>query len=130
MKKILFLMALVMPLILASCGDDKDVLSPMEQDLVGEWALVKTPGSQTDDYHYVFKKERTGSRRHIVDGQVVTDIAFNWTLDGNTLTLNYAGQQLVMEIALKVGQMQVTYLATGAVENYNRVTQTDDEQSN
>ena len=127
MKKIFLLMALVLPFLLASCGDDKDVLSPMEQDLVGEWAIINAPGSQADDYHYVFNKERTGSRRHIVDGQVVTDVPFKWTLDGNRLTLNYAGQQLALDIVLKVGEMQVTYVATGAIENYKRVVKTDDE---
>ena len=55
MKKILFLLALMLPLVLVSCGDDNDVLSPIEQDLVGEWAIVKTAENQ-NDYHYVSRK--------------------------------------------------------------------------
>ena len=128
MKKALFLLAILLPLLLASCGDDNDVLSPMEQELVGEWALIKAPGSQVNDYHYVFKKERTGSRRRIVDGEVVTDIAFNWTLDGNRLQLDYAGQQLVLEISMKVNQMHVTYVGTGATEDYERVIVAEEEE--
>ncbi len=120
------LMAFVLPFLLASCGDDKDVLSPMEQDLVGEWALIIAPGSQVDDYHYVFNKERTGSRRHIVDGEVVTNVPFNWTLEGNKLTLNYSGQQLVMEITLKVNEMHVVYVGTGATEDYKKVVKPDE----
>lgn len=83
-------------------------------------------GSQVDDYHYVFNKERTGSRRHIVDGEVVTNVPFNWTLEGNKLTLNYSGQQLVMEITLKVNEMHVVYVGTGATEDYKKVVKPDE----
>lgn len=127
MKKLLFLLTIMLPFIFSSCGNDNDVLSPMEQDLVGEWAIVNAPGSQAEDFHYVFNKERTGSRRHIVNGEVKTDVAFNWTLDGNKLTLNYAGQQTVLEITLKVGEMHVVYVATGASEDYKKVIKTEDE---
>lgn len=121
MKKIFLLLAIILPFILISCGDDNDVLSSMEQELVGEWAIIKT-SVQADDYHYVFKKERTGSRRHVVDGTVVTDIAFKWVLDGNKLTIDYGtGQILVMEITMKINQMHVVYVATGATEDYNKV---------
>lgn len=121
MKKIFLLLAIILPFILTSCGDDNDVLSSMEQELVGEWAIIKT-SAQVDDYHYVFKKERTGSRRHVVDGTVVTDIAFKWVLDGNKLTIDYGtGQILVMEITMKINQMHVVYVATGAAEDYNKV---------
>ena len=125
MKKILFLLALMLPLVLVSCGDDNDVLSPIEQDLVGEWAIVKTAENQ-NDYHYVFKKERTGSRRHIVDGEVVTDIAFKWTLDGETLTIDYGtGQMLVLKVTLRINEMHVVYVATGTSEDYTRVVDAD-----
>lgn len=127
MKKTLFLLAIMLPFIFSSCGDDNDVLSPMEQELVGEWARINALGSETADYHYVFNKEHTGSHRHIVNGEVNTEIAFNWTLDGNKLTLNYAGQQTVLEITLKVGEMHVVYVATGANEDYKKVIKTADE---
>jgi len=127
MKKILLLMALLLPLFLSSCGDDNDVLSPSEQELVGEWAIIKTSETQ-NDYHYVFKKERTGSRRHIVNGQVDTSVDFKWTLDGNRLTLDYGtGQQLVLEITMKINQMQVTYVGTGTTEEYKKV-ETEEEE--
>lgn len=127
MKKILLLLALVLPFFISSCGDDNDVLSPMEQDLVGEWAIINPPSTPADDYHFVFKKERTGSRRHIVNGEVATDVPFKWSLEGSTLTLNYAGQQLVLEITLTISQMHVVYVATGATEDYKRVVKTEED---
>lgn len=122
MKKILFLMAVLLPLIFTSCGDDKDVLSSQEQELVGEWAIVKTPESGNEDMRFVFKKERTGSRRHVVDGNVVTDISFKWTLEGNRLSLDYGtGQQLLLEITMGINKMHVVYVGTGASEDYKKV---------
>ena len=47
MKKILLLMAIFLPFMLNSCGDDKDILSSQEQELVGEWAIVKLLTRQT-----------------------------------------------------------------------------------
>ena len=121
MKKILMLLAIMLPLVFTSCGDDNDVLSANEQELLGEWAIVRPGGSQADDYHYVFKKERTGSRRHLVDGTVVTDIAFKWTLNGKRLTLDYGGQQLLLDIEIGINNMHVVYVGTGATEDYNKV---------
>lgn len=121
MKKILMLLAIMLPLVFTSCGDDNDVLSANEQELLGEWAIVRPVGSQVDDYHYVFKKERTGSRRHLVDGTVVTDIAFKWTLNGKRLTLDYGGQQLLLDIEIGINNMHVVYVGTGATEDYNKV---------
>ena len=126
MKKILLILSIMLPFILTSCGDDNDVLSLMEQELVGEWAIINPAGSQADDYHFVFNKERTGSRWRVVDGEVVSSVPFNWTLEGSTLTLSYAGQQLVMQISLSINQMHVVYVATGAAEDYKRVVKTDD----
>ena len=122
MKKILMLLAIMLPLVFTSCGDDNDVLSANEQELLGEWAIVRPVGSQVDDYHYVFKKERTGSRRHLVDGTVVTDIAFKWTLNGKRLTLDYGGQQLLLDIEIGINNMHVVYVGTGATEDYNKVS--------
>ena len=126
MKKIFLLMAVVLPFILTSCVDDGDSLSSREQQLVGEWAVVITPETPAD-YHYVFKKERTGSRRHLEDGTVVTDIAFKWTLDGNLLTLDYGpGGKLVLEISINNDIMHVTYKSTGVSEDYKKVVKTEE----
>ncbi len=128
MKKMLLLMAIVLPFIFSSCGDDDDILSSREKELVGEWAIIKASETQADDFHYVFKKERTGSRRHLVDGNVVTDIAFKWSLDGNRLTLDYgSGQQLVLEITITIEKMHVVYVATGVAEDYKKVVVSEDE---
>ena len=125
MKKILLLMTLVLPFILNSCDDDKDILTSQEQDLVGEWAIIKTADTQ-NDIHYVFKKERTGSRRILVNGEVTNDIGFKWTLNGKTLTIDYGtGQQLVLEITMRINEMHVVYVATGSSEDYTRVVDAD-----
>ena len=116
-----------MPILLNSCGDDDDILSSQEEELIGEWAIIKTPDAQSDDYHYVFKKEHTGSRWHLEDGTVVSDISFKWTLSGNRLTLDYGtGNQLVLEISMGINKMHVVYVATGAYEDYQRVVSSDD----
>ena len=125
MKKILFLLTFMLPLIFTSCGDDNDVLTSQEQELVGEWAIIKTADTQ-NDIHYVFKKERTGSRRILVNGEVTNDIGFKWTLNGKTLTIDYGtGQQLVLEITMRINEMHVVYVATGSSEDYTRVVDAD-----
>ena len=125
MKKILFLLTFMLPFIFTSCGDDNDVLTSQEQELVGEWAIIKTADTQ-NDIHYVFKKERTGSRRILVNGEVTNDIGFKWTLNGKTLTIDYGtGQQLVMEITMRINEMHVVYVATGSSEDYTRVVDAD-----
>ena len=126
MKKILLLMTLVLPFILNSCDDDKDILSTQEQELVGEWAIVKTADTP-NDIHYVFKKERTGSRRIVVNGEVTNDVPFNWTFDGNKLTLSYAGQKLVLEVMVGIDKLRIIYVETGAVEDYQRVVKPDED---
>ena len=127
MKKILLLLAVVLPFLLTSCGDDKDELSALEKELVGGWAIINEPGSDADDYHYVFKKERTGSRRHIENGNVKTDVSFYWALKGNKLTLDYgSGQQLVMEITLTINNLHVVYECTGVAQDYKRVVSTEE----
>ena len=125
MKKILFLLTFMLPLVFTSCGDDNDVLTSQEQELVGEWAIIKTADTQ-NDIHYVFKKERTGSRRILVNGEVTNNIGFKWTLNGKTLTIDYGtGQQLVMEITMRINEMHVVYVATGSSEDYTRVVDAD-----
>lgn len=127
MKKILLLLAVVLPFLLTSCGDDKDELSALEKELVGEWAIINEPGSDADDYHYVFKKERTGSRRHIENGNVKTDVSFYWALKGNKLMLDYgSGQQLVMEITLTINNLHVVYESTGVAQDYKRVVSAEE----
>lgn len=127
MKKILLLMAFALPFLFNSCGDDKDILTAQEQELVGEWAIIKTADTQ-NDIHYVFKKERTDSRRILVNGEVTNDVGFKWTLNGKTLTLDYGtGMKLVIEITMKINEMHVLYVETGATEDYKKVISTDDD---
>ncbi|MBR5030524.1 MAG: hypothetical protein IKX63_05425 [Muribaculaceae bacterium] len=127
MKKIFLLMAIVLPFIFGSCGDDGDVLSSREEQLVGEWAIINTPETQGEDFHYVFKKERTGSRWHLEDGTVVSDIAFKWILDGNLLTLDYGtGIKLELEISINNDILHIIYKSTGVAEDYKKVVKTED----
>ena len=37
MKKILLLLAIILPFVLTSCGDDKDEPKSLEQQLIGQW---------------------------------------------------------------------------------------------
>ena len=42
MKKVLLLMAIILPFVLTSCGDDKDEPKQnLEQELIGGWSNVQ-----------------------------------------------------------------------------------------
>lgn len=84
MKKILLLLALVLPFVLTSCGDDKKEPKTKEQMLVGEWVLYLDSGV---DMYYSFDEDHTGQYRKSQKGTVVQDIDFTWSLSGNELTI-------------------------------------------
>ena len=109
MKKILLLMAIFLPLVLTSCGDDKDEPKQnLEQELIGGWVgdvyniedgqvVVTHPRSG----YMVFNADHTGKTWTVIDGVRSPDTHFTWSLKGNILTMDTGSQQLTMEISIK-----------------------------
>ena len=92
MKKILLLLALLLPFLLTSCGDNKkNEPKTKEQMLVGEWVLYLESGV---DLYYSFDGDHTGNYMKSEKGTVLEDIDFTWSLNGNELkiTTNNGGQ--------------------------------------
>ena len=109
MKKILLLMAIFLPFVLTSCGDDKDEPKQnLEQELIGGWVgdvyniedgqvVVTHPRSG----YMVFNTDHTGKTWTVIDGVRSPDTHFTWSLKGNILTMDTGSQQLTMEISIK-----------------------------
>ncbi len=99
MKKILLLMAIILPFVLTSC-EDKDEPKYVEEDLVGEW--LSTLALQED--YYIFNSDHTGymNIRTTKPRITIKDAFFTWELEGNTLTLTYInGEQSKFNISIK-----------------------------
>ncbi|MBR5118757.1 MAG: lipocalin family protein [Muribaculaceae bacterium] len=94
MKKILLLMALILPFLLTSCGDDKEKDEPqtLEQQLIGDWKKVDGTNNE-NEAHYIFNSNHTGRYKYLTNGTTVRDYDYTWSLEGNLLTMtnNYNG---------------------------------------
>ena len=72
MKKILLLMAIILPFVLTSCDDDKDEPNQsLEEQLIGGWAWSTVDGPNTITRFYIFNSDH------------------NWSLKGNILTVSF-----------------------------------------
>lgn len=85
MKKILLLMAIILPFVLTSCGDDKDEPKSLEKQLIGEWVKIDDNGSEL---HYIFNSDYTGKNYILFLGSTSDESNFKWSLNGNKLTLS------------------------------------------
>ncbi|MBR5085805.1 MAG: lipocalin family protein [Muribaculaceae bacterium] len=90
MKKILLLMAIILPFVLTSCGDDKDEPKQnLEQELIGTWVLAY---DDLNMYQFmVFNADHTGSGNQVKDGIVIGEFSFTWSLSGDVLTQSRTG---------------------------------------
>ena len=81
MKKILLLMAIILPFVLTSCGDDKDEpKQTLEQQLIGEWYYLF---NEYTVHNYLFNSDHTGKYWVKQDGEVINGsiVTFNWSLE-------------------------------------------------
>ena len=86
MKKKLLLMAIILPFVLTSCGDDKDEpKQSLEKQLIGEWVKIDENGSEL---HYIFNSDYTGKNYILFLGSTSDESNFKWSLNGNKLTLS------------------------------------------
>ena len=90
MKKILLLLAIVLPFVITSCGDDKDEPKQnLEQELIGTWVIAY---EDLNMYQFMeFNADHTGSGSQVQDGIVQGEYSFNWSLSGDILTQNRMG---------------------------------------
>ena len=125
MKKILLLMAIILPFVLTSCGDDKDEPKQnLEQELIGSWVgdvynIVdgKVVVTHPHSGYILFNADYTGKGWTIIDGVKSADMHFTWSLKGNVLTLsNGSSEPESMEISIKddvlhtkQGTIELTY---------------------
>lgn len=111
MKKILLLMAIILPFVLTSCSKDKDEPQTLEQQLIGSWVgdvyniidgkvVVTHPHSG----YILFNADHTGKSWRFIDGVMSPDYNFTWSLKGNILTITYSAsssEALTYEISIK-----------------------------
>ena len=125
MKKLLLLMAIILPFVLTSCGDDKDEPKQnLEQELIGRWV------GQTIDRELTleFKADHTGisSWRKIQNVlQLVSSggsIPFTWSLKNNILSISYEVDEDgnvhtdTSEIAIENGILKIKTAEEGILE--------------
>ncbi len=117
MKKYLLLLAIILPFVLTSCGDDKDEpKQSLEQQLIGSWVgdvynIIEVT------HHILFNADYTGKEWMVIDGVKSPDMHFTWSLKGNVLTLsNGSSEPESMEISIKddvlhtkQGTIELTY---------------------
>lgn len=105
MKKILLLMAIILPFVLTSCGDDKDEpKQSLEQQLIGRWV---DRGITIE-----FKADHTG----IGSWETNNLTPFTWSLEDNYLYMTYEGDDgevhvkytLKYEIAIENGILEIS----------------------
>lgn len=97
MKKILLLMAIVLPFVLTSCGDDKDEPKQnLEQELIGTWVIAY---EDINMYQFmVFNADHTGSGNQVQNGVEFGKFSFTWSLSGDVLTQNREGGKSFKDI--------------------------------
>ena len=84
-------MAIILPFVLTSCGDDKDEPQNLEQELIGKWTGV----SGNRDITLEFKADHTGLFSWKFNENTLQVVAtsgsteFTWSLKGNILSYTY-----------------------------------------
>jgi len=87
MKKILLLLAIIVPFVFTSCGDDKDEPKTLEQQLIGEW--VESTDFEIDLFNLKFNTDHTG-KLWVTDLGVTkpgSESNFTWSLTGSNLVI-------------------------------------------
>lgn len=120
MKKILLLMAIFLPLVLISCGDDKDEPSPLEQKLIGSWTggIGGGMGStiSPEIYSYTFNANHTGKYTFEIQGPQPKrgGYDFKWSLKGNTMTIKPEGEDYSSSYEISI-ENDILIIKTGGI---------------
>ena len=84
MKKYLLLLAIILPFVLTSCGDDKDEpKQSLENQLIGRWVCFPESGVEL---YYTFNEDHTATYKVLQNGVLVGESNLSWSLKGNVLT--------------------------------------------
>ena len=125
MKKILLLMAIILPFVLTSCGDDKPI--PLKKQLIGSWAdtiVILDNLSFTDVM--VFNSDNSGRTKVILTGSDFNESSkierFIWSLKGNVLTIKYSDDTLEYEIYIKDDVLHMKHLSEPDYSNEKTYT--------
>ena len=118
MKKILLLMAIVLPFVLISCGDDKDEPSALEQQLIGGWNGQSETSSilHPQVIQYIFNADHTGryiwqeTPSPLRHGATSGGYDYTWKLKKNVLTItpNEGDDPKTFEISIENGILKMT----------------------
>ena len=119
MKKILLLITIILPLVLTSCGDDKDEPKSLEQQLIGKWeSSWEIDG---DNYHNIaiFDSEHQFYHSGYKNDTEIIRVSYTWELNGNTIKLirNYDSAETTHEISIKDNALTIS----GYKETYYKV---------
>ena len=93
MKKVLWMMAFILPFLVASCSndDDKDDNATYSAALVGTW---KSSVGESLVYTLVLKTDRTGSKTTTVSGATVdVDVITKWDASKTKFYAVYADKE-------------------------------------
>lgn len=114
------LMCLLFPVLVSSCGDDKEKDEPTpptpSSPIVGSWASLNSSGDYFDNYYLVFSDDNTGYIRNEYGtrGTSSEQMNFNWSL-----TLTSSGQYL-LSVIYQSGDRDVDGPFSGGYAQYNR----------
>lgn len=117
MKKYLLLLAILLPFILISCGDDKDEPKNLEQQLIGGWSYTEGVDASLVIHNLIFNANHTGKMVNTQGGVVTYETSFTWSLDGDVLTMNGPTTE-VCTIAFEGNQLHLKF--SGVTFYYNR----------
>lgn len=125
MKKFLLLLAIIVPFVLTSCGDDKDEPQNLEQELIGDWYFI------LNDYtaeHFLFNSNHTGKHWIKQDGEDINSSvdSFHWSLEeaDNVTYIKLEHDDLHTDyasISIKDDELHITYTLTGMTKIFKKV---------
>ena len=115
MKKILLLMAIILPFVLTSCDDDKDEpKQSLEEQLIGGWAWSTVDGPNTITRFYIFNSDHNGKEQIDLNGHISTEVNFTWSLKGNILSCSFIQDGNTVTVSREISiDGDVMYLKEG-----------------
>ncbi|MBP5689020.1 MAG: hypothetical protein J6X22_10335 [Muribaculaceae bacterium] len=82
-------MAIVLPFLLTSCGDDKDEpKKSLEEQLIGEWVWYAGDNNEYET-HYIFDSDHTLISKVYLNGNIIDTSIGGWSLEGNILAYSF-----------------------------------------
>lgn len=119
-------MAIILPFVLTSCGDDKDEPKQnLEHKLIGDWYLL------INDYtveHFLLNSDHTGKDWIKKDGEDINSsiVLFHWLLEeaDNVIYIKFEYDDLhtnYASLSIKDGELYMTYTLTGMTVVFKRV---------